>query len=908
MKKIIYFLLIALSSLKIDAQCFEIQSILVDACAGSQEGQNEMVIFKVGSVALNTSNLTVAWPNNSWLGITQNAGTAADVLTVNNTILGCGLLKEPVGGVLPANAKVLLVTSTAWNPLAQSFVNLSDTLYIIFQTAGNTAGHFANYASGGGLRTLTMTFSTPVGCTDAVTYDRGQLLNQSLVIGGQDGGAVDFNPAGIPTYVNRGCQAPYIPLNVDAGINKTICFNSAQNFTATTTSNFTSVLWSLGATASGSFSATNSLTTTYTPSISDNGTIKLYITLSKACGTQTTTVKDSVNLTILQLPQPVASAVSNSICSGQSTALSYSISNASSTGTTSVLWLPSNATTNTISVNTANIYSVQVTNACGNNTSTISISTVPLPSVTIAASGPTQFCSGGNVLLTASSNVGNYSWTGGVTTNTISINTSTSVVVTSSNTCGSAQATQTVDIIPLTTVTISPNNISICAGQSAIATASANTATTYTWSGTGVNGLNTNTVSLNTAGTYTVSGSNVCNTSTAQVVVTLNSTPSLSVASTSTLLCTGATATLSLAGSSGTYAWSGSSATTNTLTITAGGTYNATVTTVGCGSATTSITISSLQTPTLTVASNTAIICNNTPIVITASSTSTNYSWLPLASSANTLQVTSPAIYTVSSSNSCGSAIQTITVTSASTPSLTANPSATLVCPGNTVNITVSGGTGGYNWTGVSSTSSVVTVSSGVYIVSNTNSCGTGSQTITINTSTVSAGFSGNPLSGTVPLSVDFTNTAVGATSYTWNYGNNTSSTGATPVSQTYTATGTYTITQTVANSNGCLNSQSIIVVVQNEDGVFVIPNVFTPNNDSINDVFKINGTNISDFNCVIFDRWGLQMYEWSDIKSGWNGKVEGQSVPDGTYFYIINATDLNNKEVKKQGAFSLFK
>ena len=127
MKKIVLLIIIVISTRQLKSQCFEIQSILVDACAGSQEGQNEMVIFKVGSTALNTASLSVTWPNNSFLGLTKNASTAADVATVNATILGCGYLREPVGGVLPANAKVLLVTSTAWTPLAQSFVNLKDT-------------------------------------------------------------------------------------------------------------------------------------------------------------------------------------------------------------------------------------------------------------------------------------------------------------------------------------------------------------------------------------------------------------------------------------------------------------------------------------------------------------------------------------------------------------------------------------------------------------------------------------------------------------------------------------------------------------------------------------------------------------------------------------------------------------
>ncbi|MCZ8284202.1 MAG: hypothetical protein O9353_01995, partial [Bacteroidia bacterium] len=267
----------------IRSQCFDIQSILVDACAGSQEGQNEMVTFQVGNTALNAGNLSVNWPNNSWLGLTQNASTASAIASINATIQGCGFLKEPVAGVLPAQSKVLLITSTAFNTTAQSFAGLTDTLIVLFQTAGNTAGHFANYQSSGGTRTLSMSFSIPVGCTDAVTYDRALLVMQNGMVGSQDGGAVEFTAAGVPTYVNHGCQAPYIPLTVDAGANQSICGNGSQNFTATASGAYTSVQWTLGSGATGSFAPSNSLTTTYTPGTGDNGTVKLYTTLLKIC-------------------------------------------------------------------------------------------------------------------------------------------------------------------------------------------------------------------------------------------------------------------------------------------------------------------------------------------------------------------------------------------------------------------------------------------------------------------------------------------------------------------------------------------------------------------------------------------------------------------------------------------------
>jgi hypothetical protein len=80
---------------QIPTTCFEIESILVDACvpgggcnnasspACNCEGKNEMVRFKVGPNPLNVSNLTVSWPNNSWLGICQNGTTAAHTASLN---------------------------------------------------------------------------------------------------------------------------------------------------------------------------------------------------------------------------------------------------------------------------------------------------------------------------------------------------------------------------------------------------------------------------------------------------------------------------------------------------------------------------------------------------------------------------------------------------------------------------------------------------------------------------------------------------------------------------------------------------------------------------------------------------------------------------------------------------------
>lgn len=831
MKKTGLLICFVISFFQIKAQCFQIQSILVDACAGSQEGQNEMVTFQVGGTALNTANLSVNWPNNNWLGLTKNAATASDVASVNATINGCGLLKEPVSGILPANSKVLLVTSTAWSPLAQSFVNLNDTLYIIFQTTGNTAGHFANYQAGGGLRTLTMTFSSPASCSDAVTYDRALLVNQSGIIGAQDGGAVEFSAAGVPTYVNYGCQAPFIPLSVDAGTNKTVCINSSQSFTATASGTYNSVNWSLGTGATGTFSPNNSLATTYTPGASESGTVKLYCSIIKTCGTQTTTVRDSVNLTITPLPTVSINPNNVSICPGQSTIVQ---ANANTAVTYS--W-STGATTSSVSLSSAGVYTVNATNSCGNSSTTVSVTISSAPTLSIVSSAVTMCPSGQTATLSLAGSTGTYTWSTGVNTSTTLINSPGLYSATvSTSGCGIAVANISLGSAPLPSVSISaPSTTTLCAGGSVILTANSNEGN-YLWS----NGATTNTVSVSSA-SISVTSTNVCGS--AQATQTLNVIPS----------------------------------------------------------------------PTVSVSSSSNILCPGSSATLTANSNANNYLW-STGDVTSVILVNTTGVKTVTVTNACGTASASVNISSISFPPLVLTSSSNTICPNETATLTVTGGvpltTGSpilYSWSNSTSTGSVVSTNGGLITVSNTNVCGVNTQTINVTVVNLNASISASPSSGVAPLIVNITNNSVGANTYNWNLGNGNTASTQTVSSQMYVDEGTYMVYLTVSNGS-CVDTDSLVITVLEQQPYLIIPNVFTPNNDSVNDIFKIKGFNIIDFNCTIFNRWGLQLFSWNDINKGWDGKSDGKESTDGTYFYMINAKDIDNKEIRKQGAFQLFK
>lgn len=87
------------------------------------------------------------------------------------------------------------------------------------------------------------------------------------------------------------------------------------------------------------------------------------------------------------------------------------------------------------------------------------------------------------------------------------------------------------------------------------------------------------------------------------------------------------------------------------------------------------------------------------------------------------------------------------------------------------------------------------------------------------------------------------------------------------------------------------------------------VPNVFTPNGDGVNDVFRVQMLSVTSFHAVIINRWGRKVYEWSDPDGGWDGRINGTYASPGTYYYIVTARGLeknNPPKYVKKGALLL--
>ncbi len=95
------------------------------------------------------------------------------------------------------------------------------------------------------------------------------------------------------------------------------------------------------------------------------------------------------------------------------------------------------------------------------------------------------------------------------------------------------------------------------------------------------------------------------------------------------------------------------------------------------------------------------------------------------------------------------------------------------------------------------------------------------------------------------------------------------------------------------------------------EFSILGYPTFFSPNGDSVNDVWEINGFNRSFYSVteiVIFDRFGRIIFKMDDNKQSWDGTLDGKNLPSNTYWYQAILTDINGYRTKKTGKISLIR
>lgn len=168
------------------------------------------------------------------------------------------------------------------------------------------------------------------------------------------------------------------------------------------------------------------------------------------------------------------------------------------------------------------------------------------------------------------------------------------------------------------------------------------------------------------------------------------------------------------------------------------------------------------------------------------------------------------------------------------------------------------------------------------------------------------AAISANPVSGTVPLIVDLSNTGNGKINK-WVFSDGKKANNEPNPVHVFEEAGIYTIALTSTNAEGKTAVDSIKVEVIGNSSITSIPKEFSPNGDGVLDVFAVKPKNIAKMNTKIFDKKGTIVYKFEGTAAMWDGKdLQEKEAAEGIYFYMISAEGVDGKKYDQKGSINL--
>lgn len=158
--------------------------------------------------------------------------------------------------------------------------------------------------------------------------------------------------------------------------------------------------------------------------------------------------------------------------------------------------------------------------------------------------------------------------------------------------------------------------------------------------------------------------------------------------------------------------------------------------------------------------------------------------------------------------------------------------------------------------------------------------------------------------------SVSYINKSVNASAYIWDFGDGQFSDSEAP-NYEFKHVGDYNSSLIAISARGCTDTTQILVKVKNEF-TFYAPDAFTPDFDGKNETFTVFGNGIDNDNFLlqVYNRWGMLIFESTDINIGWDGKVNGSHkvAPVASYQWICVYKDINGIQHEKSGDVSLIR
>jgi hypothetical protein len=843
---------------------------------------NEMVAFSNTPVCegniIQLSSPVIPGATYSWTG--PNGFTSSQAIPspiLNAAAANAGVytlvLSNPNGCVTAPQTNTVVV-----NPLPTAASTVNDTVC----GSGNAVLTASGAPVGGSYQWYTVpTGGTPIAGQTSGTYTITNLTATDtfwVVLVSAAGCTSPTRSMVIAVYNNPMSQAMSVS-------GTTICDDvTTTNVTLSTSQAGVTyqAFWNSNAVSAATNGTGSALTIPVNTSGMGAGTQVITVTITQpGCGS--VNVTDTARINVIALPNAtITPSGPTTFCSGGSVTLSVPMS-------ASYLW-SNGATTQTILVTSGGSYSVQITNAngCVSNSSVVNVNVIAPPVATMSTSGPTTFCSGDNVVLTAGGG-GTYLWSNGATTSAITVSTSgTFYCIVSNGSCTDTTSSVVVTVNAAPTATITPSGpTTFCAGDNV--TLFANASNGYLWN----TGAATSSIVVTTSGSYDVitTGANGCTAQSSPVVVTVNTTPNATIsASGPTTICQGDVVTLTAGGGTN-YTWS-TGATTSSINVSIAGSYYCIVSNGSCSDTTSAVTVTVNPAPTASIsAGGPTTFCTGGNVTLTAANAN-SYLWSTGATT-QAIIVSASGTYdcVVTGANGCTATSNSISVTVVPPP--TANISAggpTTFCAGGNVTLYASGGTS-YLWSTGATTSSIVVTQSGSYTVDVSNgSCGTTSSAINVTV---------NPLPN-----VQF---SMGNDTSFCVFSNPLTLTGGSPAGGTYSGpgvvgntfypgaagTGYVTLTYDYTDGNGCYSSANAIVYVDlcmgidgttQQNGILAYPNPAT-------DYTTVRWSEANVSTLEVFDATGKLVYA-ENVEGKTTTQLDMNDWADGIYSVRLTGSD----------------
>lgn len=178
------------------------------------------------------------------------------------------------------------------------------------------------------------------------------------------------------------------------------------------------------------------------------------------------------------------------------------------------------------------------------------------------------------------------------------------------------------------------------------------------------------------------------------------------------------------------------------------------------------------------------------------------------------------------------------------------------------------------------------------------------------------AGFTADPeITTSENTTVNFFNSSTDATDFLWDFGDGSPTSTGTHVTHIFPEDkdGEFIVTLIASDGNTACDDTVKLVIQVREDLIFYVPNAFTPDKDSYNEMFKPifhSGFDPYSYSLTIFNRWGEVMFESFNVDYGWDGSYGGAGIAqEGIYVWKIKVKEsYDDKHYEFVGHVNLLK